>query len=108
MRQINHCNNLLSSPTGFPSIMNILVSILHIIHSNLNSFQWGGYTAVHYFIAVKGRLLHFTVQTLGQSVAESRKIAANSISLPLNKIVLVAFGRGSHDNDCVAIVDKVL
>ena len=90
--------------------MNISVSILHIIHSNLNSFQWGGYPAARYCIAVKGRLLRFTVQTLGQSVAENIKhyLAANRISLPLNKIVLVAFGRGSRDNDWVAIVDKVL
>ena len=55
-------------------------------------------------------MLRFTVQTLGRSVAENIQhyVAANRISLPLNKIVLVAFGRRSHDDDWVAVVDRIL
>jgi hypothetical protein len=57
---------------------------------------------------VKGRLLRFTIQALGRSIADNIQhyVTTNRISLPLNKIVLVAFGRGSCGDDWVAIVDK--
>ena len=93
--------------------MKISVSNLHVspFIPHLSYFQWSGFPSARYCIAVKpGRLLRFTVQTLGRSVAENIQhyITANRIQLPLNKIVLVAFGRGSCDNEWVAIVDKVL
>ena len=74
------------------------------------SFQWNGYPSARYCVAVKGRLLRFTVQTLGKSVADNihHYMTTNKISLPLDKVVLVAFGRGSHGDDWVAVVDKVL
>jgi len=54
-------------------------------------------------------LLRFTVQALGRSVADNIQhyVTTNKISLPLNKIVLVAFGRGSCGDDWVAVVDKI-
>lgn len=54
-------------------------------------------------------MLRFTVQALGKSIADNIQhyIATNKISLPLNKIALVAFGRGSCGDDWVAIVDKI-
>jgi len=93
-RQIDHCDNLLNSPTGSASLMHI---------------SWEGCPSARYCVAVKGRLLRFTVQALGRSVADNIQhyVAANRISLPLNKIVLVAFGRGSCGDDWVAVVDKI-
>ena len=53
-------------------------------------------------------MLRFTLQALGKSVADNIQhyITTNKIPLPLNKVVLVAFGRGSCGDDWVAIVDK--
>jgi hypothetical protein len=72
-------------------------------------FQWEGYPPSRYCVAVKGRLLRFTVQCLGRSIADNVQhyITTNKIPLPLNKIVLVAFGRGSCGDDWVAVIDKI-
>ncbi|KAF9792632.1 hypothetical protein BJ322DRAFT_1030484 [Thelephora terrestris] len=93
-RQIDHCDTLLSSPTGATSLMHI---------------SWEGYPPSRYCVAVKGRLLRFTVQGLGRSIADNVQhyITTNKIPLPLNKIVLVAFGRGSCGDDWVAVIDKI-
>lgn len=71
--------------------------------------QWEGYPSARYCIAVKGRLLRFTIQALGKSIADNIQhyMTANRIFLPLNKVVLVAFGRGSCGDDWVAVVDKI-
>jgi len=70
--------------------------------------SWDGYPPARYCVAVKGRLLRFTVQALGRSIADNIQhyMTTNRISFPLNKIVLVAFGRGSCGDDWVAILDK--
>jgi hypothetical protein len=54
-------------------------------------------------------LLRFTLQALGKSAADNIQhyMTANRIPLPLNKIALVAFGRGSCGDDWVAVLDKI-
>lgn len=111
-RQIDHCDHLLTSPAGSTSLMHISVSRFRLVVSPADiqlAIQWDGYPSARYCIAVKGRLLRFTVQALGRSVADNVQhyISANRISLPLNKIALVAFGRGSCGDDWVAVIEKI-
>jgi len=77
------------------------VSLMHI--------SWEGYPPSRYCLAIKGRLNRFTIQELGKAISDNltHYMSMHGISLSLDQLSLVAFGRCNCGNDWVAIIDRI-